>query len=63
MGWGGGRACLEEGVQHGNELQLRQEPTRTLPLAILHTHTHSPHHDVERRRRCAKVWGGARGKG
>ena len=29
-------------MQHGNELQLRQEPTRTLPLAILHTHTHSP---------------------
>ena len=26
-------------MQHGNELQLRQEPTRTLPLAILHTHT------------------------
>ena len=52
------RACLEECVQHGDELQLRQEPTRTLPLAILHTHTHARliSHD-ERRETCAKSLG------
>ena len=59
----GVRACLEECVQHGDELQLRQEPTRTLPLAILHTHTQTPliSHDERRETLCKSL--DSRGKG
>ena len=42
-------------MQHGDELQLRQEPTRTLPLAILHTHARLISHDERRETLCKSL--------